>query len=182
VPFDFKRLDIKDLIVIIPKIFPDSRGLFFESYKKSDFIKNDINVDFNQDNHSISQLGVLRGLHYQLEPMSQGKLVRVVKGKVWDVAIDIRKKSPTFLQWRGIELSENNHIMFYIPPGFAHGFITLEDDTHFLYKCTNEYSSANEGGIIWNDPEINIKWPIDNPKVSDKDLKLPYLKDAKIFN
>lgn len=181
-PFEFNKLDIKDLIVITPKVFPDPRGLFFESYKKSDFVKNGINIDFNQDNHSVSHHGVLRGLHYQTEPMSQGKLVRVVKGKVWDVAVDIRKSSPTFLQWRGIELTEDNHIMFYIPPGFAHGFVTLQNDTHFLYKCTNEYSAHDEGGVIWNDPEINIKWPIDNPIISEKDLKLPSIKDAKLFD
>lgn len=181
-PFEFKKLEIPDLILIIPKVYSDNRGFFLETFKYSDFKKNGIDKEFLQDNHSLSSKGVLRGLHYQLNPMAQGKLVRVVKGKVWDVAVDIRRNSHSYLKWVGVELSEENHKMFYIPPGFAHGFITLEDETHFLYKCTDEYSPDFESGIIWNDPDIGINWPITDPIVSEKDLVLPLLKDVKIFD
>lgn len=181
-PFTFIHLELKELILIEPKVFFDERGFFLETYKKTEFVKNGIFEDFVQDNHSFSKKGVLRGLHYQLNPMAQGKLVTVIKGKIWDIAVDIRKKSPTFLKWVAVELSEENKNMFYIPAGFAHGFVTLEDDTHVLYKCTNEYSLQHEAGILWCDPEINIKWPIKNPILSKKDASLPLLKDAKIFD
>lgn len=152
-----------------------------ESYKKSEFVSNGINVEFRQDNHSFSTKGVLRGLHYQKTPSAQAKLVRVIKGSVWDVAVDIRKNSPTFKKWIAIELSEENKKMFYIPEGFAHGFLALTDEVHLMYKCSNEYSTQSDAGILWNDPELAIKWPIDNPILSDKDLVLPLLRDAEVF-
>jgi dTDP-4-dehydrorhamnose 3,5-epimerase len=181
-PFEFKHLKIPDLILIEPKIFHDERGFFLEAYKSSDFRRNGINVDFVQDNLAKSDRGVLRGLHYQLPPMAQGKLVSVIKGKVWDVAVDIRKSSPTFLQWEGVELSAENSCIFYVPPGFAHGYLTLAEDTLFSYKCTNEYSPEHERGIIWDDPEIGIQWPCDNPMVSERDQGLGPLSETQIFN
>lgn len=181
--FEFKRLEIPDVILITSKAFSDERGFFMESYKESEFKANGINFEFKQDNHSKSSKKVLRGLHYQLEPYAQGKLVRVITGKIFDVAVDIRRGSPTFGKWVSAELSEDNKKMLWIPPGFAHGFLALEDNTNVLYKSTNEYSKESERGILWNDPEIGIKWPLDNPLLSDKDKKHPVLKDADInFN
>jgi len=180
-PFNFLKTEIDSLTIIEPRAFADDRGFFLESYKKSDFLKNGIDVDFMQDNHSLSSKGVLRGLHYQKPPYTQAKLVRVVKGAAWDVAVDIRKTSPTYKKWIGIELSENNRKMFYIPEGFAHGFLSLTDEVHLLYKCSNEYSPTHDAGIIWNDPDLAIEWPVDKPLLSDKDLGLPYLKDAEVF-
>ena len=180
-PFKFTKLEIKDVILIEPAVFTDPRGYFLESYKESDFIANDINYRFSQDNHSLSKKNILRGLHYQLNPKAQGKLIRVIKGLIWDIAVDIRKSSPTFVKWIGIELSDNNNIMIFIPPGFAHGFISLTDEVHLVYKCTNEYDAKLDSGIRWDDPDIGIKWPVNNPVISEKDLKLPYLKNAKVF-
>ena len=181
--FEFKRLEIPDVILITPKAFSDERGFFMESHKESEFKANGINFEFKQDNHSKSSKNVLRGLHYQLEPYAQGKLVRVITGKIFDVAVDIRKGSPTFGKWVSAELSEDNKKMLWIPPGFAHGFLSLEDNTNVLYKSTNEYNKESERGISWNDSEIDIKWPFDNPLLSDKDKKHPVLKDADInFN
>ena len=181
--FEFKRLEIPGVILITPKVFSDERGFFMESYKESEFKANGINFEFKQDNHSKSSKNVLRGLHYQLEPYAQGKLVRVITGKIFDVAVDIRKGSPTFGKWVSAELSEDNKKMLWIPPGFAHGFLSLEDNTNVLYKSTNEYNKESERGISWNDPEIGIKWPINNPLLSDKDKKHPVLKNADInFN
>ncbi len=180
-PFTFKQLEIPGLVLIEPRVFPDARGFFLETYKDSDFKKAGIPFCFVQDNHSRSSEGVLRGLHYQLPPHSQGKLVRVTRGRVWDVAVDIRRNSPTFKKWYGVELSAENNLMFFIPPGFAHGFVSLEDDTHFLYKCTDEYGKTGDRGIRWNDPEIDIRWPIDNPLVSEKDEILPLLREAEVF-
>lgn len=181
--FEFKRLEIPDVILITSKAFSDERGFFMESYKESEFKANGINFEFKQDNHSKSSKKVLRGLHYQLEPYAQGKLVRVITGKIFDVAVDIRRGSPTFGKWVSAELSEDNKKMLWIPPGFAHGFLALEDNTNVLYKSTNEYSKESERGILWNDLEIGIKWPLDNPLLSDKDKKHPVLKDADInFN
>jgi dTDP-4-dehydrorhamnose 3,5-epimerase len=178
-PFNFKKTDIDGLIVVEPRVFPDERGFFLESYKASDFRANGIDYNFVQDNHSLSKKNVIRGLHYQHDPKSQGKLVRVLKGKVWDVAVDLRKYSMTFLKHYSIELSEDNHTMFFIPPGFAHGFATLTDDVHLMYKCTEEYDGKLDAGIRWNDPDIGLKWPVDNPVVSDKDMILPLFKDLK---
>jgi len=180
-PFNFEKTEINDLVVIIPKVFSDDRGFFLESYKYTDFESFGIKYNFKQDNHSFSQQGVLRGLHYQLPPMAQGKLVRVITGAVWDVAVDIRKNSPTFKRWFGVELTGENNKMFFIPPGFAHGFVALKDNTNLLYKCTEEYSYELDRGIIWNDPDIGIKWPLENPVLSEKDSRNPLLRDAEVY-
>ncbi len=177
--FEFVKLEIPEVILIKPKVFEDARGFFMEAYKASVFAQAGINYAFVQDNHSKSKKGVLRGLHYQLEPKEQGKLVRCIKGKIWDVAVDIRRGSPTFGKWVAVELSEENQYMLWIPPGFAHGFLALED-CEIIYKCTEEYAPELDRGIIWNDPDIAIPWPTDNPILSSKDAKLPRLKDAEI--
>jgi dTDP-4-dehydrorhamnose 3,5-epimerase len=180
-PFMFNRVQkLPELVIIQPKVFIDERGLFMETYKESDFVKNGISDKFKQDNHSKSIKGVLRGLHYQSDPYPQGKLVRVIYGKIWDVAVDIRKTSPTFLQWSGIELSGENKKMFYIPKGFAHGFITLSDQVHLLYKCTSEYNKDYDKGIRFDDPDINIRWPQLDYIISKRDKQLPYLKDTDL--
>lgn len=179
-PFEFKKLDIPEVILVTPKVFGDNRGFFLESYQKSTFAQNGIDVDFNQDNHSKSTKGVLRGLHYQKAPKAQAKLVRCSRGKIFDVAVDIRKKSPTFGKWVGEILSEENKNMLYIPAGFAHGFVVLSDEAELLYKASNEYSAENDRGIRWNDPNINIQWGIGfEPLISEKDSKQPFLKDIK---
>jgi dTDP-4-dehydrorhamnose 3,5-epimerase len=180
-PFVFNKCEITGLVVVEPRVFTDDRGFFLESYKKSDFVNNGIDVEFMQDNHSVSAKGVLRGLHYQHPPFAQAKLVRVIRGTVWDVAVDIRKNSPTYKKWIGVELSGENRKMFYIPEGFAHGFVTLTDNVHLVYKCSNEYSPQHDAGIIWNDPELAVEWPVDKPLLSDKDIVLPLLKDAEVF-
>lgn len=179
-PFQFVKTEIPDVVIITPKVFEDNRGFFLESYKQSEFAQNGINESFSQDNHSKSTRGVLRGLHYQKDPEAQGKLVRCIQGEILDVAVDIRKNSPTFGKWVGEILSEENKKMLYIPAGFAHGFLVLSDMAEILYKSTNEYSPENDRGILWNDPEININWNIDNPIVSEKDQKQPLLKNADI--
>lgn len=179
-PFNFIKTDIKDLLIIEPRVFADGRGFFMETYKKSDFVKAGISENFIQDNHSFSSKGVLRGIHFQTGSSSQGKLVRIVKGAVWDVAVDLRPGSITFGKWYGVELTEENNRMFYVPPGFGHGFVTLKDDTHFLYKCTAEYDPSADSGIIWNDKDINIQWPLTaGLSFSDKDLVLQSFKDLK---
>lgn len=170
---------IADLWLIKPKVFADNRGYFFESYNKDTFTKNGLNMDFVQDNQSLSHTGVLRGLHFQNPPFAQGKLVRVITGAVYDVAVDIRKNSPTYGKHFGAELTEENKMMMYIPEGFAHGFLTLRDNTIFSYKCTNIYNKASEDCIRWNDETIGIKWNSDNPLLSEKDLQG---KDFKGFN
>lgn len=161
---------LKGLFVIKPKVFEDARGYFFESYNARQFEEAGLNLNFVQDNQSLSQKGVLRGLHFQNPPFSQGKLVRVITGAVYDVAVDIRKNSPTYGQWFGLELNENNKWMMYIPEGFAHGFATLKNDTIFSYKCTNFYNKSAEDCIVWNDPTLKIDWQIQNPNLSEKDL------------
>ena len=178
--FIFKQLSIPDLLLIQPKVFKDERGFFMEKYKKGDFDKYDI-PPFVQDNHSYSQRGVIRGLHYQLNPYSQGKLVSVIGGKIWDIAVDIRKDSVYFGKWEGVELSEENNLSFYIPPGFAHGFVALSDNVHLFYKCTNEYNSSSERSIRWDDPDLNIDWKITDPLLSDKDREGSFLRDASCF-
>jgi dTDP-4-dehydrorhamnose 3,5-epimerase len=172
-----ERTFIEGILVIKPKVFYDSRGYFFEPYNKERYHNIGIEVDFVQDNQSLSQKEALRGLHFQSPPFDQGKLVRVVKGSVLDVVVDIRTKSPTFGKHFMLELSETNFIQFWIPPGFAHGFVTLEDDTIFEYKCSNFYNKQSEGGIRWNDLELGINWNISNPIISAKDQELPLLKD-----
>lgn len=181
-PLIFKKLEIEDVVLITPKVFFDERGFFLESYKESEFFANGITEKFVQDNRSLSKKGVIRALHYQLNPAAQGKLVRVLTGAVFDVAVDVRRSSPTFLKWVGVELNEENNNMLYIPPGFAHGFVALTDNVNLLYKCTNEYDKASERGIRYDDPTINVNWGTDKPIVSDKDKILPFLKEAEIFD
>lgn len=175
-PFEFERQNIKDVILIKPKVFGDNRGFFMETYKKSEFCTNGIDVEFNQDNHSKSSKGVLRGLHYQAAPYGQAKIVRCGKGRIYDVAVDIRPNSKTFGQYVKVELSEENKYMLYIPVGFAHGFVALSDEVELLYKTSGEYAPQADRGILWNDPDININWEIDfEPILSDKDKVQPKL-------
>ncbi len=177
-PFEFIPQKIKDVVLIKPKVFGDNRGFFMETYKKSDFYSNGIEVEFNQDNHSKSSKGVLRGLHYQASPYGQAKIVRCGRGKIYDVAVDIRKNSPTFGQYVKVELSEENKHMLYIPVGFAHGFVALSDEVELLYKASGEYNPSADRGVLWCDPDINIDWEIDfEPILSEKDSKQPLLKD-----
>lgn len=171
------KTKIPDLYIIKPNVFEDNRGYFFESYNKEAFLRNGIDQNFVQDNESKSAKGVLRGLHFQKPPFAQGKLVRVMHGAVLDVAVDLRKGSPTYGQWASVELTHDNKWMYWIPPGFAHGFVTLEDDTVFFYKCTNVYNKESEGSILWNDPDLNIDWKISNPTLSGKDIESPLFKD-----
>ena len=168
---------IPDLYVVKPTVFKDSRGYFFESYNKEVFLRSGIDQNFVQDNESKSAKGVLRGLHFQKPPFAQGKLVRVIKGAVRDVAVDLRKSSSTYGKWASIDLTEDNKWMYWVPPGFAHGFVTLEDDTVFFYKCTNVYNKSSEGSIRWDDPDLNIDWGISNPLLSDKDKVSPFFAD-----
>jgi len=177
-PFTFKKLEIPEVILITPKSFPDERGFFLESFKESEFASNGIKTIFVQDNFSHSVKGVLRGLHYQKNPKAQAKLVIALRGEIFDIAVDIRKNSPTYGKWVGEILSENNHNSLYIPEGFAHGFCVLSNEADVLYKVSQEYSTEDEKGIIWNDTEINIAWPIDKPILQEKDSKLPVLKNA----
>jgi len=179
-PFSFKRLEIPEVILVEPKVFEDGRGFFMETYKMPDFIASGIKGNFVQDNHSRSTKGVLRGLHYQNPPYAQGKLVRTIKGEIFDVAVDIRKGSPTYGKWVSAILSEENKNMLYVPEGFAHGFCTLSGIAEVMYKTTNVYSAESEAGIIWNDEDLNIKWPVQKPTLSKKDEKLPTLKEADI--
>ena len=174
------RTDIPDVMIIEPKVFGDERGFFYESYNQKVFEEAvGRKVDFVQDNHSKSAKGVLRGLHYQLDPFAQGKLVRCVVGDVFDVAVDIRKSSPTFGHWVGITLSAENKRQLWIPEGFAHGFYVVSDTAEFVYKTTNYYHPESDRGIRWNDPAINIQWPlIDEPILSGKDANQPYLADV----
>ena len=172
---------IEGLIIIEPDVYGDSRGSFFESWTRKEFESHGIPADFVQDNQSYSSKNVLRGLHYQLPPFAQGKLVRVVRGSVLDVAVDIRNESPTCGQHFLLELSEKNNKMLWIPEGFAHGFLTLENDTVFLYKCTAYYDRKSETGIRYDDPSLNILWNIANPVLSEKDMALPFFKEQN-FN
>ena len=181
----FKRVEtgIKDLIVIEPTVFGDNRGFFMESYSKKDFSEIGMDVEFVQDNHSKSKKGVLRGLHFQTQHV-QGKLVRVTAGSVLDVAVDLRKDSPTFGKYYLVELTADNKKMFYIPPGFAHGFLTLENNTEFQYKCTDYYAPEFDSGVLWNDSDIGIEWNFEKYGLSaeeillsDKDKKQQTLKE-----
>lgn len=177
------RLAIPDLVLFEPKVFGDGRGFFFESFNQQSF-EDAIGypVSFVQDNHSRSSKGVLRGLHYQLPPHAQGKLVRVVQGEVFDVAVDIRKSSPTFGQWGGVLLSAENKRQFWIPEGFAHGFVTLSDSAEFLYKTTNYYAPQSERSILWSDPALAINWHcITAPLLSSKDQQAQLLANAEVF-
>lgn len=179
---------LRGLVVVQPKVFGDDRGWFMESFNEPKFhaalaaLGLPAPGPFVQDNHSRSQAGVLRGLHYQLPPHGQGKLVRVVRGAAWDVGVDLRPGSPTFGQWWGTELNEHNHRQLWLPEGFAHGFIALQDDTHFLYKTTAVYAPAAERAVLWNDPAIGIRWPLPpglaQPLLAPKDAAAPPLKQA----
>ena len=179
-PFSFRNLEIPEVILVEPKVFEDERGFVMETYKMPDFVVSGIKGNFVQDNHSRSSKGVLRGLHYQNPPFAQGKLVRAVRGEIFDVAVDIRKGSPTYGKWVGAILSEENKHMLYIPEGFAHGFCVLSEIAEVMYKSTNVYSPEAETGIIWNDRDLNIDWPIKEPILSAKDKKWPTLKDADV--
>ena len=180
---EFKKTTIEGVYIIEPRVFNDSRGYFFEAWKKQEFEANIGPVEFIQDNESKSSYGVLRGLHYQKGEFSQAKLVRVIKGTVIDVAVDIRKSSPTFGKHVMVELSDENKRQFFIPRGFAHGFLVLSDEAIFTYKVDNVYAPQADAGIRWNDPEIGIEWPIDPKDVltSEKDMKQPFLRDAEVF-
>ena len=178
-PFSFRRLEIPDVVLITPSVSEDGRGFFAETFKRSEFRKNGITGDFVQDNHSKSKKGVVRGLHYQLNPAAQGKLVRVARGAVLDVAVDIRRGSPHYGKWVAEMLSAGNRRMLWLPAGFAHGICALEEGTEVLYKVTAEYSPGHERGILWNDPSIGITWPVAKPFLSAKDAALPLLKDAE---
>ena len=167
------KTPIEGLLVIKPKIFADNRGYFFESWGKAAFEKEGLHLNFVQDNQSLSAKGVLRGLHFQNPPFAQGKLVSVIKGTVLDVVVDIRKNSATFGKHFSLVLSGENKTSFWIPPGFAHGFITLEEDTIFSYKCTEVYNKQSEGSIVWNDKDLNIDWGMEDPIVSGKDAESP---------
>ena len=171
------KTSIEGLLIIKPDVFKDDRGYFFETYNQERFAKAGLTMDFVQDNESKSSKGVLRGLHFQKPPYAQGKLVRVTKGAVMDVAVDLRKDSPTYGKWESVVLTEENKLQFWIPEGFAHGFVTLEDDTIFAYKCTNVYNKESEGSLLWNDPDINIEWNIENPILSEKDKVSPLFKN-----
>lgn len=180
---EYKESAIKGVYIIEPRVFSDARGYFFEAWKQAEFEEHIGHVDFVQDNESKSSYGVLRGLHYQKGEYSQAKLVRVIKGKVLDVAVDIRRSSPTFGQHVMVELSEDNKRQFFIPRGFAHGFLVLSQEAIFTYKVDNVYAPQSEAGISWNDPALGIEWPIDPSVVltSEKDLRQPLLRDAEVF-
>jgi len=179
VPFRFERLEIPDVILIETTIFEDERGSFLETYKRSEFAAFGIAVTFTQDAVSRSRKGVLRGLHYQREPKAQGKLVQVLGGEILDVAVDIRRSSPTYGRWVAIHLSPENRRSLYVPPGFAHGFCVLTQVADVLYKMTDEHDAAHERGVIWSDPDLAISWPIPHPTVSPRDACLPRFRDVE---
>lgn len=179
-PFEFTKLKIAGLVLVKPRVLKDGRGFFMESYKLSDFRKAGIKEEFVQDNHSKSAKGILRGLHFQKRPFAQAKLVRCVRGRIFDVAVDLRKNSKTFRRWYGVELSDINGLMLYVPEGFAHGFVALENGTEIIYKCSKEYSKVHDAGIRWDDPSIGVEWGVKSPSLSEKDKNLPFLKDAQI--
>lgn len=173
-----EKTTLEGAYLLKPKVFEDERGFFMETYSKKVLEEAGIQADFVQDNHSMSVTkGVLRGLHFQKPPHTQAKFVRVTKGSVYDVIVDLRKDSPTFGKWEGFELSDKNKRMLFVPRGFAHGFVTLEDYTEFQYKVDNVYAPESDSGLIWNDPDLNIFWPVENPILSEKDKKLQNFKD-----
>lgn len=177
------KTSIPEVLVLEPKVFGDARGFFYESFNQRVFNEaTGLSVTFVQDNHSRSARGVLRGLHYQVR-QPQGKLVRVVRGAVFDVAVDLRRSSPTFGKWAGVELTEENNLQFWVPPGFAHGFVVLSESADFLYKATDYYAPAHERSIAWNDPEIGIAWPGGiEPRLSEKDARALSLSAAEVFD
>ena len=173
------KTKLKDCVIIEPRVFGDERGFFLETFQADRYVDlAGISLPFVQDNHSRSSKGVLRGLHFQ-KTKPQGKLVRVVRGEVYDVAVDLRSGSATYGQWEAVILSEENKTQFWVPPGFAHGFVVLSETADFEYKCTDYYDPSDEGSLLWNDPNLNIPWPIDNPKLSEKDANAPLLADLK---
>ncbi|URN95432.1 MAG: dTDP-4-dehydrorhamnose 3,5-epimerase [Candidatus Pristimantibacillus lignocellulolyticus] len=179
--FNFINTGIKDLVIIEPKVFGDDRGYFMETYNFEDFKQAGLDMVFVQDNQSKSRKGVLRGLHFQTQ-RAQGKLVRVLSGEVFDVAVDLRKDSPTFMKWHGILLTGENKKQFYVPEGFAHGFLVLSDEAEFSYKCTDYYFPEFETGMMWNDPDVNVEWPLDNIEevlLSEKDKVQRSFKELK---
>lgn len=176
-----ETLALKGLLLITPEVYPDERGYFFESYNSQQLAAAGLNEIFVQDNESLSNKGVIRGLHFQNPPHAQGKLIRVIKGAVLDIAVDIRKSSPTYKKHFAIELNDSNKLLLYIPPGFAHGFITIADATIFQYKCTNYWNKNSESGIVYNDVELNIDWIVKNPILSEKDKMLPSLSNSINF-
>jgi dTDP-4-dehydrorhamnose 3,5-epimerase len=177
-PFEFVPLALPGLTLVKPRVFGDQRGFFLELYKHSEFVAAGISGHLVQDNYSRSSSGVLRGLHYQKSPKAQAKLVTCLKGRIFDVAVDIRKGSPQFGKWTGVELTEENKQLLYVPAGFAHGFQVLSGTAEVLYKCTDEYSPSDDRGIIWNDPDINVAWPLKDPVLSGKDKLHPRLQQA----
>jgi dTDP-4-dehydrorhamnose 3,5-epimerase len=179
---EIRETGIRDLKIIKPKIYEDSRGYFFESHNEGMLRDLGLDYKFVQDNQSRSGFGVIRGLHYQLLPKAQTKLIRVLKGKIWDVAVDLRKNSPTYLEWRGVELSGENHLQFLVPKGFAHGFSVLSETAVVFYKCDELYAPDHEAGIRYDEPDIGVDWKIEagKQKLSDRDLGMKNLRDAKI--
>jgi dTDP-4-dehydrorhamnose 3,5-epimerase len=180
---EFVRTDIPEVILIRPQVFGDARGYFLETWQKSRFAEAGVGADFVQDNHSHSARGVLRGLHYQIR-QPQGKLVRVVTGSVFDVAVDVRRSSPTFGRWVGYELSDQNHHMLWVPPGFAHGYLVLSESADFLYRCTDFYAPQSERAIRWDDADLGVRWPLPGgaaPVLSGKDAAAPRFRDAEYF-
>jgi dTDP-4-dehydrorhamnose 3,5-epimerase len=178
---EFVKTNFEGVYILCPLVHEDGRGFFLESFSAREMSAYKLPTNFVQDNHAYSkEAGILRGLHFQKPPMAQSKLVRVVRGKVFDVIVDLRKNSKTFGRWFGIELSSENKKMLFIPKGFAHGYCTLSPDTEFLYKVDEYYSPSHDCGILWNDPFIGINWPIKNPILSEKDKRLPLLKETDI--
>ena len=178
-PFDFFPLNkLPDVVLVVPKMFGDERGFFLEAYKVSAFAEQGIHDHFVQDNHSHSTKGVLRGLHYQRPPKAQAKLVRALHGEIFDVVVDIRQGSPTYGQWTGVTLSARDARMLYVPCGFAHGFCVLSETADVVYKVSTEYAPETEGGLMWNDPDLGIEWPIAEPLVTEKDTHYPLFRDS----
>ena len=177
-PFRFKRMKVSDVVLVEPLVLEDGRGFFMETFKASDFARGGISSPFVQDNHARSGHRVLRGLHYQKRAKAQGKLVRVTTGEIFDVAVDVRRRSATFGHWVGVRLSAANRLMLYVPPGFAHGYCVLSDVADVMYKTTVEYVPSLERGINWSDPDLAITWPITRPHLSVRDAELPRLRDA----
>jgi dTDP-4-dehydrorhamnose 3,5-epimerase len=175
-----RETDLPGVLIVEPRVFRDERGWFMETFNDAAFAQYGLPTEFAQDNHSFSVRGVIRGLHYQLDP-PQGKLVRCTRGSIFDVAVDIRRGSPTFGKWTGVELSTDNHLMLWVPAGFAHGFAALTDEADVLYKCTTRWNPQGERCIVWNDPGIGIEWPAVDPIVSTRDAAAPPLEQAEIF-
>jgi dTDP-4-dehydrorhamnose 3,5-epimerase len=177
---NIRPTELPEVRIIEPRVFSDERGWFMETFNAAQFADGGLPIEFEQDNHSSSRRGVVRGLHYQLDP-PQGKLVRCTRGAIFDVAVDIRRNSPSFAKWTGLELSSENRLMLWIPAGFAHGFAALTDDAEVVYKCTTRWNPAGERTILWNDPEIGIAWPLSEPVVSTKDAAGTPLREAAVF-